>query len=219
LCRLIGDVFISPYDLYLVDRATGILGGFCKGTAQSDPTLEIETWRFADAEELLRDAFAEMPHPLPWIFTPSGAHYLLPTLAMSSIALGGFMALPYTEKARVSAQLKMCFVDGQRVSGFEHLDPEGLDPALWAALFDFETAITAPDAVDLTSMYVRGPIEMAMWMDRCLHRVGETRLVGLIEKDPLGAPAVARKFRKRYRRARNQLSKGGGLHGLFPKRG
>ena len=218
LCKLTRDVFISPYDLYLVDRATGVLGGFCQGDAETDPNIESESGCFADSEELLRDTFAGMHRPLPWIFTPSGAHYFLPALAMDIGALNGFMALPYAEKVRVCVRTKMCLVDGERVPGFDDLDPEELGSAIWEAMFDFDPEITGPDVVDLKQTILEGPIEMAMWMDRCLDRMGEPRPLPMFEKAPLKVSQAVRKFKAPYRRAYHLLSTEGGLHGLHPHR-
>jgi hypothetical protein len=219
IVNLTREVFISPYDLYLVDRATGVLGGFCQGNDQQDPNLESESGRFADSEELLRDTFSEMKRPLPWIFTASGAHYFLPAITMDTGTLHGFTLLPYAEKVRVVARMKMCLADGERVPGFEHLDPEELGPETWGAMFDCDPAILGPESVDLKQVRIRGPVESGMWMDRYLDRIGAARPLRMFEKAPLEIGRTKREFWKSYRRARRVLPKKGSIHGPFPGRG
>lgn len=215
ICGLTREVFISPYDLYLLDRETGVLGGFCQGDSQVDPTIEIDDICFADSEEFIRDTFEFLNRPIPWIFTPSGAHYFLPSLAMDVPTLCGFMRLPYAEKVRVCALSKLCLVDGDRIPGFEHLDPEGLGPDVWRAMFDFDPALQSPKEADLKRMLIAGPIQKAMWMDRCLDRAGAARPLREIEGFPLRLKLLLHKYGSSYQRAYRLLSKRGGIHGLF----
>jgi hypothetical protein len=214
LAGLARDVFLSPYDLYLIDRATGVLGGFCQGDDQADAP-EDGSGDWSEAENYIRETFFALTRPIPRIWTPSGYHYLLPALSMNSPAIAGFHSLSLFGKARACALTKAILVDGQPLSGFSrNLGLRSLD---WHRVFDYDSEMMLAENVDAEAMHLDDKLGDVMWYDRCLDRSGRKRLIGMLCESPGKLSKILRNFRSSYESAYHYLCLEGGLHGLHPQ--
>ena len=213
LVDLARDVFLSPYDLYLIDRATGALGGFCQGDDQADAP-EDGSGDWSEAENYIRETFFVLSRPVPQIWTPSGYHYFIPALSMDSAAIAGFQSLALHAKAHACALIKAVLVDGHPLPGCSR--SRGLRSLDWHCVFDYSSEMTLADEIDDEALILDEMIGDAMWFDRCLDRSGRKRLIGLLRESPQKLRGIVRKFSASSESAYNYLCLEGGLYGLHP---
>jgi hypothetical protein len=102
IVKLTRDVFVSSYDLVLLDRSHAILGGHWKSVSDYGATDSIS-------------AALSMITELPSGWTDWGAYYFLPGLSMDDDILGSLRVMPEADQFRAFVRVKRVLVEAESV--------------------------------------------------------------------------------------------------------
>lgn len=181
IVTLTGDVFVTSFDLVLVDHSHGLLGGDAKKQSRE----EIED--FSAAELRIRDHLHRLAHRLPVIWTEIGVSYFIPALTMPLAACVKFSQLSKLEKLKVALQTKRVFVNGETFLDYGGDGKQMPDPDFWSALFKFDPDHVCTDS-EISEIDFADGASLAFWLERCIERDGgEARFVDRLDLDALVA--------------------------------
>lgn len=166
------DVFLSPFDLALLDHSHGVLGGveFLNGQPEISETLEALSPR------------------LPTIWTEIGFAYFVPALTMPLAARVMFFHLSNLEKFRVALKTKRVFVNREVFLGYGGTSKQLPDAGFWSALFEFNAghAHTHADIAEANVVEFPPGASCAFWLERCIDRDGvEPRFIDRLDVNEL----------------------------------
>ena len=184
IMTLTRDVFVTSYDLVLLDYSHGLLGG----DAQEESREDVES--YSEAEVRIRCILHGLSPLLPIIWTEeTGASYFLPALTMPLAARVKFSQLSELEKLKVALQTKRVFVNGEALLDCGGSGKQTPDADFWSTLFAFDADHVHTDGeLIMDRIDLAAGSSLAFWLERCIERDGgEARFMDHLDLESLAA--------------------------------
>lgn len=176
------DVFVTSFDLVLLDHSHGVIGGGAKKQSRK----EVE--EFSASEHEIRDILQDLSPFLPVAWTEVGFAYFVPALTMPLAARVKFHQLPELEKLMVALQTKRVFVNGETFLEYGGSGKQMPDVGFWSALFEFDPdhACTEAEIADANITEFSTGASLAFWLERYIERDGgEARFIDHLDHSDL----------------------------------
>jgi hypothetical protein len=190
IMELTRDVFVTTFDLVLLDHSHGVLGGEAKKQSRE------ETEKFSAAHQELRGILFSLWPDLPTASSLSSGYesesFFAPAVTMPLPARVKFMELTAGEQLKVMLQTKRVFVNGDTFLEYGGSGKQMPDTGFWSALFEFNAEHQCTDDEIWGAVFIEfGPgMFYPFWLERCVERDGgEARFIEqLIHSELIDTP-------------------------------